>query len=823
MYEFIDVNEVQQTSLLPVEAVSINDVFLEDVIGGYRTLYVTGRESLEKVFDSYEDTAADGTLTKRTKFPARTIIVGFQLLAKTPDEFREAFNSLNAALNVENAQIIFNDETDKFFIGSPIMNAEVTPGTCSVTGEYEIYCADPFKYSVDLHSPKPVISEDPETGLFQTFAISYDGTYPAYPEYIARFYNPDGETDEDNAELGQTETKKLLGDVGACKFVAFMDDENHVLQFGNPDLEDDPETPSPLMLTNRSFRKNGSYNPGTVGEEWVSPASGTSMLSPYQQQGALGTGAAIYGAAQATIEKNQVLLAATAGTNCTYTATVTRVRDRQSSRVKLDIYVKASKLKNSISKGASLTVEVTCGDSKATKILKSTRDAWGKGESRSCSFSMWVNATSGQTEVSGIKIRVVRANGSYKSGSSTVTATGSTGKLSLKACRNILVPSYIPIPVDSYYVRPSSYGAAIAKKYTGPTLTWTYPSSGLPTTDDAKGAAIFDLTWEMKCCTGKTVNEVMQMGAFECLILTGDSMDANGVITNQKVLAGFQFKKTNKSTKGSVKLFMGNKTVHSSTKDTEISWEKGLLGNKNGFASCRITKDGTGKIGFQIGGLFKGKAKTFSDNTTSTKRAYKVVFGFYQYGAEPKLDWNGIRSAKLKKVYGETALEDEPFSATQTLVVNSAACTVQLDGVSQPGLGALGNDWEKMCLTPGINLISTAFSQRPESTSSVIRHCREEEPYQGLGAYTAESVEVTADEIDAKTYYTPIGTDPQGLYIVTGITTDTNGKKRVQTKSGQVFVETTVTAETYNADPTAYLVVESSAPTFEVSYREVFI
>lgn len=279
MYDFVDTTESALDNSLPSEAVSINGEYIEDRIDGYRTLYTYGRETLEKEFESYDDTAVNGSLTKFTRFPARTITVGFQLLSDSPESFRESFNMLNGILNVEDAEIIFNDEQDKFFTGSPVMNADIEPGKMAVKGEFQIYCADPFKYSVEWFEPQAVLDEEADTGLSQTFLINYDGTVPAYPRYIAEFYNPDGDTDEDNAESEQTSMLSALGSVGSCKYVAFMDDEKHVLQFGNPDLEDDTEVPQPLMLTNRTFKKNGSYDPSDTGEEWASPAKGYSLLA----------------------------------------------------------------------------------------------------------------------------------------------------------------------------------------------------------------------------------------------------------------------------------------------------------------------------------------------------------------------------------------------------------------------------------------------------------------------------------------------------------------------------------------------------------------
>jgi len=66
-------------------------------------------------------------------------------------------------------------------------------------------------------------------------------------------------------------------------------------------------------------------------------------------------------------------------------------------------------------------------------------------------------------------------------------------------------------------------------------------------------------------------------------------------------------------------------------------------------------------------------------------------------------------------------------------------------------------------------------------------------------------------------------TDTQGLYIVSGLTDGADGKKRIQTKTGQTFVETALTADAYDANPAGYLVVEDPVPQFEISYREVYL
>lgn len=842
MYDFTDTIEQAAANKLPVEAVSINGVYIEDEISGYRTLYTSGRESLEKEFESYNDTVASGSLTKYTRFPARTITVGFQLLTESPESFRDAFNQLNGILNTEDAEIIFNDEQDKFFTGSTVMNADIEPGLMSVKGEYQIYCADPFKYSVDLQQPQPVFTEDADTGLAQTFLINYEGTYPAYPQYIAKFYNPDGETDEDNAEYDQTDMAEMLENVGGCSFVAFMDDENHVLQFGNPDIDYGDEIIPDLTLANRSFRKSGSYDASKNGEAWVSPAKGYSGFTNCRQQGSIGTGAAIYGASQQTLEKDQVLLATTSGTNCKYKATVTRVNGRTSSKVTLHIQVKISSLKKEITKGATLTVEASYSGKAATKTLKSSNVTWKKGTAHSCSFTMTVEAGSTKTELSGIKLKVTRKNGTYKSGKKTKKASGDTGKLSSKSCKLIEIPYYVQVGVDSYYLRPSGYGDAVKNYYTGPTLTWTYPSSGLPATDDAVGAKNFTLTWDMKFCMGKTTNETMQKGAFECIVLTGDSMDANGNIKNQKVLTRVAVYKKGNGSKGKLYLYYGGKSVFPKGKELDLTWNKGKLGNKSGFAACEISKyDLISKqyIGFHIGSFYDKQFVIGYD--MAAKRAYKVVFGFYRYGADPAFDWNGIKSVSLKKKYLKlSSAEENPFSATQVLVADSSNGEVTLDGMQRPDLGALGNDWEQMCLTPGTNEITTAYQPYLLDRQRVIRRCREDEAYQGTASYGSdeegEEIEVSSDDNGAKVYYTLYSSDDASLgpkdisdiSVYADRYIDDDGKQHIEAVDmlrsvNNDFIETDITSDEYDADPAMYFVLEETAPEFSISYREVYL
>lgn len=272
MYEYRDTTTISdiETASLPVEAVSIDGVYIENIIDGYRTLYTSGRESLEKEFEKYDTTRMDGEQVNFTRFPSRTIKVGFQLICGNSTEFRETLNDLNELMNVENVQIIFNDETDKYFIGSPIFNAEFDTGVNSVTGEYEIYCADPFKYELIETSVTPsaivetsgveaydntriyeqgeMVLYDDKVYVRKTTASSAESTFVTgnwsvlYSSAIV-FDNEGGYTTYPKFKIqfaDDVDSSGVVGDKGNCGFVQIAkrtDSETYRLQFG-----DDSET-----------------------------------------------------------------------------------------------------------------------------------------------------------------------------------------------------------------------------------------------------------------------------------------------------------------------------------------------------------------------------------------------------------------------------------------------------------------------------------------------------------------------------------------------------------------------------------------------------
>lgn len=181
MYTFIDTTQQQAQigSILPTEAMSYDGIYIENEINGYRTLYVSGRELMASEVSDETINLIDGSKYYGKRYPARTIVVGYQLIADNAFDFRSKFNKLNNLLSGENVKIIFNDEIDKYFIGTKVGNSTPEPGTNTVTGEIEIYCADPFKYSTVLKEMKASVNMD---GILEC-TVNNEGSVPATVDY----------------------------------------------------------------------------------------------------------------------------------------------------------------------------------------------------------------------------------------------------------------------------------------------------------------------------------------------------------------------------------------------------------------------------------------------------------------------------------------------------------------------------------------------------------------------------------------------------------------------------------------------------------------
>ena len=237
---------------LAADAVKINGIYIEDAITGFTTINSTGRETLtrEVISNSYK---RDGSVVDYSRYPEREIIIQFAIETDTNGTFRDKYTKLLGMLDGEDADIQFNDDIDKFLTGTiSVEEPEEKYGRFCI-GTYKIHCADPFKYSTSVYEAEPVEYD----GATAQFLINYNGTYPSRPVLQAEF-------------VGALEGGDYSDD-GDCGFVAFMDDEENIIQLGNPDAIDLDASATAEQVLNRTFTTISGFTT-TGGHTWGSKA-----------------------------------------------------------------------------------------------------------------------------------------------------------------------------------------------------------------------------------------------------------------------------------------------------------------------------------------------------------------------------------------------------------------------------------------------------------------------------------------------------------------------------------------------------------------------
>ena len=662
-YNFIDTMETSDGAFLPSEALQINGEFIEDLIDGYRTLNVTGREALSAELDTYTVGVRDGAYIKSKRYPARTITVKYQLIAESNEAFREAYNQLAKILNVENAQLIFNDETDKFFTGTPEAIEPVNAGRNSVIGEFKIFCADPFKYSVIEYEATPSPYDD------GSILIDYNGTYKSYPTLEVDFFE-ESEVDDENDNI------IALSGAGDCGYVAFFNENEKIIQLGDPKEADGESYPRSQTLINQKFDKSSSW--GVAAKDlWNAEAGELYMkAASYDYTEAPDT--------SGTLLSNQK---SDDGSPTIYYTVKAKATDRTANTVKVKVTVTAamSKSSSTLDKKRTLKGEIKFGDSDWFTInIKKSSDQWKGTSAHTVTKTVTIyDLTADQTALTNIKFKVERTDDD-----------GDGGTLNEIRCADLKISKYTaPVPA-TYYLSPKS---STGSSWHGAAITRNIPA------DEAGdvGASNFKLTYRIKTSIGKSDKDINQLGMFKMQVIA----------SNNKVLAEACIKKNLAGKKAYFCCYVMDKAV-SSESLRDLSYHNKYVGNNNDVKgtktvkTCGIEKTGN-KIEFNIGGY----KKTLKLDSAKDVKAAKIRVCFYQYGDKPALAHNGLYYVKFIKNKCDT-WEDIPnkFSANDIVEANCKTGEVFLNDTLTPALGALGNDWEEFYLTTGLNQIGFSYS-----------------------------------------------------------------------------------------------------------------
>ncbi|MBO5789546.1 MAG: phage tail family protein [Clostridia bacterium] len=670
MYNFIDVTETQAGVSLPSEAMMINGEYIENLISGYRTLTVEGREALSPELTATETGFSDGSTMQGKRYPARIIRITYQLAAETNEAFREAYNKLAGILNVTDAQLIFADEQDKFFTGTPSYIGEVPPGRNIVVGDFEITCLDPFKYSVMEYEATAFPGDS-------SITLDYGGTYKSFPVLQAEFFN-----ENDASEDGETATP-LTGS-GDCGYVAFFTEDEKIIQLGDPEETegDDKAYQMSQTLVNSAFNKSGAW--GSAAKAAWQVNAGITSSDAVEQAGNVAVSVATQ-KATGTINKTTTTILNAVSTAerpyIHYTVQATLL-NRTENAVTFSINVKARLESQSsyFGNGYELKAYVDIGGIRKTLTIKHKDDYWRGTTWHDVSFTVQIPVDVAATKITGVKF------GAYR----TDNTGGDSGFLSVTDCVSIPVPAYVIPTAETWYLAPSSFGTGT--DWHGPSITRTIPADGAGDV----GASMFRLSFLHKMAIANTVGGANQFGAFQALAVAGSG-------ASRKIVAGLNVYKGSAGKKAKLRFYVNNTVVK--TMDVDLSYtNKYFSGNQ----TTTITKRGK-TVEFQIGRYLHAQ---FTDANIANTAVTEITFTFTQFGTKPKLAYNGLYWAKFVKDNCET-WKDIPnkFGANDIVEADCKTGEILLNGASMPSLGALGNDWEGFCLTPGSNQIGTSYSE----------------------------------------------------------------------------------------------------------------
>lgn len=667
MYNFIDVNEASESVVLPSEALKINGAYIEDQIAGYRTLNVTGREALSPDVVTFTTGIRDGSKIKSKRYPERIITVRYQIVSESNEAFREAYNKLAQILNVEDAELIFNDEQDKFFIGTPCIIGSVNPGKNSVVGEFEILCADPFKYSVIEYEAEPCLDE-------KSILIDYKGTYKGYPTLVAEFFN-ESEASEDG------ETAVALTGGGDCGYVAFFNESEKIIQLGDPDEVDGDDTyEKSQTLVNSTFKTSSAW--GSAAKNQWAVNSGITSSSAVEQVGSIGMGVASYAVPANPASTSGTLLTATSKAERPYVdykvTAKTSSRTEDSVKVAISITGSLSSDSSYFLSGYVLVASIYIGGAWHNVTLKSSSDKWNGRTGHTKNLTVTVKGLSTTTsELTGIKFKATRSDGA-----------GKTGTLSETACAKLPISQYVADVPETYYLTSTDFSTG--ENWHGASITRTIPADA----SGEVGAINCALSYSQKMSIGDANNATSQLGAFQVLLVSGSG-------TGRKIVAGVNVYKGSSGQKGKLRFYVNGSVVQ--TIDIDLSHNNNYF---NSAKSSTITKTGQ-TVNFNICGI----KKTFHDSGIASVAVTQITFTFSKFGTKTPLAFNGLYWAKFVKNNCDT-WKDVPnkFSANDVVEADCGNGEIFLNGVNTPALGALGNDWEEFCLLPGLNQVGFAYS-----------------------------------------------------------------------------------------------------------------
>ncbi len=154
MYKFIGLDEQQQDISLPAVAMEFEGEYIEDLIEGYRTLTVEGREVVDTNIKEISDVSGlDGSIFLGETIANREITVRFYLESDTSENYQIKLNRLKEILKQRRNTVVkvsFKDESDYFYKVVVVGLEDINISGNNTVSKIILKTVDPFKYSKEL-------------------------------------------------------------------------------------------------------------------------------------------------------------------------------------------------------------------------------------------------------------------------------------------------------------------------------------------------------------------------------------------------------------------------------------------------------------------------------------------------------------------------------------------------------------------------------------------------------------------------------------------------------------------------------------------------
>ncbi|WP_128523648.1 distal tail protein Dit [Lacticaseibacillus paracasei] len=174
----------------PAEAMLIDGQYIEDLIPGYSTLQVSGRELLSQSIEKQTIGKSDGEFIQYARNPSREIVVGYRLAAADNLSFRQAFYKLNSILHGDSHKVSFNDDPSKYWIATFSDIDDVPKGRNAITSSFTLFVPDGIAHSVATKTADNVPYKDVPMNLL-TGTSNQETSATVYPnQWNAPSQNP---------------------------------------------------------------------------------------------------------------------------------------------------------------------------------------------------------------------------------------------------------------------------------------------------------------------------------------------------------------------------------------------------------------------------------------------------------------------------------------------------------------------------------------------------------------------------------------------------------------------------------------------------------